>query len=46
MSTLNVSMILPTVESVLQGLFHNFPLQISNATLHESCVPQQDGQLS
>jgi hypothetical protein len=44
--TLNVSLCLPTVISGLQGLFHNFPLQICNATLHESCVPQQDLQLS
>jgi hypothetical protein len=39
-------MVLSTVISGLQGPFHNFPLQISNATLHESCVPQQDLQLS
>jgi hypothetical protein len=27
-------------------VFHQFPLKIGNANLHESCVPQQDGQLS
>jgi hypothetical protein len=27
-------------------VFHKFPLKIWNANLHESCVPQQDGQLS
>jgi hypothetical protein len=27
-------------------VFHQFPLKIWNANLHESCVPQQDGQLS
>jgi hypothetical protein len=27
-------------------VFHRFPLKIWNANLHESCVPQQDGQLS
>jgi hypothetical protein len=26
--------------------FHPFPLKIGNAILHESCVPQQTGQLS
>jgi hypothetical protein len=27
-------------------VFHQFPFKISNANLHESCVPQQTGQLS
>jgi hypothetical protein len=27
-------------------VFHAFPLKIWNANLHESCVPQQAGQLS
>jgi hypothetical protein len=27
-------------------VFHLFPLKISNANLHESCVPQRAGQLS
>jgi hypothetical protein len=27
-------------------VFHQFPLKIWNANLHESCIPQQDGQLS
>jgi hypothetical protein len=27
-------------------VFHLFPLKILNAILHESCVPQQAGQLS
>jgi hypothetical protein len=27
-------------------VFHPFPLKISNANLHEICVPQQTGQLS
>jgi hypothetical protein len=27
-------------------VFHPFPLKIGNANLHESCVPQQAGQLS
>jgi hypothetical protein len=26
--------------------FHSFTLKIGNANLHESCVPQQTGQLS
>jgi hypothetical protein len=26
--------------------FHQFPLKIWNAILHESCVPRQTGQLS
>jgi hypothetical protein len=26
--------------------FHPFPLKIGNAIQHESCVPQQTGQLS
>jgi hypothetical protein len=26
-------------------VFHQFPLQIWNANLHESCVPQRTGQL-
>jgi hypothetical protein len=26
--------------------YHPFPLKIGNAILHESCVPQQTGQLS
>jgi hypothetical protein len=26
-------------------VFHQFPLKIGNANLHESCVPQQAGQL-
>jgi hypothetical protein len=30
----------------LGQVFHAFPLQFLNANLHESCVPQQDGQLS
>jgi hypothetical protein len=30
----------------LEQVFHAFPLQICNTNLHESCVPQQDGQLS
>jgi hypothetical protein len=46
MPTLNVSLFLATVIPALQGVFHNFPLQIGNANLHESCVPQQDLQLS
>jgi hypothetical protein len=41
-----VSLCLGTVKAGLQGVFHNFPLQICNAILHESCVPQQDLQLS
>jgi hypothetical protein len=27
-------------------VFHPLPLKIGNAILHESCVPQQTGQLS
>jgi hypothetical protein len=27
-------------------VFHPFPLKIWNVNLHESCVPQQAGQLS
>jgi hypothetical protein len=27
-------------------VFHQFPLKIGNANLHESCVPQQAEQLS
>jgi hypothetical protein len=46
MPTLNVSLCLGTVNPAFQGVFQNFPLQIWNATLHESCVPQQDLQLS
>jgi hypothetical protein len=34
------------VFSALQGVFQDFPLKIWNANLHESCVPQQDLQLS
>jgi hypothetical protein len=33
------------VLAVDQG-FHQFPLKIWNANLHESCVPRQAGQLS
>jgi hypothetical protein len=29
----------------LTELFHQFPLQIANATQHESCVPRKTGQL-
>jgi hypothetical protein len=29
----------------LTTALHHFPLQISNATQHESCVPQKTGQL-
>jgi hypothetical protein len=29
----------------LELIFQAFPLKIWNAKLHESCVPQQDGQL-
>jgi hypothetical protein len=29
-----------------EQVFHAFPLKIRNANLHESCVPQQAGQLS
>jgi hypothetical protein len=29
----------------LTCIFHPFPLQTSNATQHESCVPQQNTQL-
>jgi hypothetical protein len=30
---------------VLTELFHQFQLQIANATQHESCVPRKTGQL-
>jgi hypothetical protein len=46
MPTLNVSLPLQTVKSVLQLIFQAFPFKIWNANLHESCVPHQDGQLS
>jgi hypothetical protein len=29
----------------LTTVLHNFPLQIANATQHESCVPRKTGQL-
>jgi hypothetical protein len=31
---------------IIDQVFHQFPLRICNANLHESCVPQQGGQLS
>jgi hypothetical protein len=31
---------------LVDQVFHQFPLKNGNANLHESCVPQQDGQLS
>jgi hypothetical protein len=46
MPTLNVSLLLQTVNPVLQLIFQVFPLKIGNANLHESCVPHQDLQLS
>jgi hypothetical protein len=46
MPTLNVSLIWQTVFSALHLVFQVFPLKIWNATLHESCVPHQDLQLS
>jgi hypothetical protein len=30
----------------LEQVFQAFPLKILNNNLHESCVPQQDGQIS
>jgi hypothetical protein len=30
----------------IDQVFHQFPLKIWNANLHESCVPQQGGQIS
>jgi hypothetical protein len=43
---MNVGLSFEIVNPVLQPLFQAFPLKILNANLHESCVPQQDGQLS
>jgi hypothetical protein len=31
---------------LVDQVFHQFPLKIGNVNLHESCVPQQAGQLS